>query len=165
VFLFRKKGSCCLRITSFLTHLKLTFICFLVLVCLHYVRGEFAETFQNSLWVPSSLVNWPVKMGPSGSSETSVNSLRTSCKTPETRKQCLFHGESLKSWHLSDMPIHFYFLTHREHSSSVLERPVTDVQINNIYLQMYTEYINRTTLFCKMWSFLVLQQAVDTFTT
>jgi hypothetical protein len=44
------------------------------------------------------LVYLTAKMGPTMSSETlSVNSLRTSCKNPESRKQNLFHGENLKS--------------------------------------------------------------------
>ena len=48
-------------------------------------------TFRNSLWVPYSLV-----MRNTVTSETSsVNSLRTWCKNPTTKRQYSLHGESL----------------------------------------------------------------------
>ena len=71
-------------------------LCFLVCtVC----EVNLPNAFRKTLWVPSSLVmSQRVLMGLTAFSEISlVNSPRTSCKTPKTKKQYLFQGESLKS--------------------------------------------------------------------
>lgn len=69
---------------------------FLVSGFLQDVRCEINDDVSELLVGP---ICTPVKMGPTGSSETlSINSLRTPCKKKSgTRKRYLFHSESLKS--------------------------------------------------------------------
>ena len=62
---------------------------------LHRLRKSYSYTLWRECLYSNS---WSVKWVPTMASEmSSVNSLRTPCKNPKTKKQYSFHGGSLKS--------------------------------------------------------------------
>jgi hypothetical protein len=64
-------------------------MCFLALVCLHGVRGEFIDDDSETAVGP--IFTGPVKIGPTAVSETSsINSPRTQCRNTEAKKTVFY---------------------------------------------------------------------------